>query len=30
MIVEELGRSPVAWQGGQLSKALLELSPRTH
>ena len=26
LIVEEPGRSPVAWQGGQLSKALLDLT----
>jgi pimeloyl-ACP methyl ester carboxylesterase len=26
LLVEELGRSPLAWQGGQLSKALLELA----
>ncbi|HEY1688229.1 MAG TPA: alpha/beta hydrolase [Solirubrobacteraceae bacterium] len=25
LLVEELGSSPIAWQGGQLSKALLEL-----
>lgn len=28
LIVEEPGRSPIAWQGGQLSKALLELAAR--
>jgi pimeloyl-ACP methyl ester carboxylesterase len=28
LLVEEPGRSPLAWQGGQLSKALLELAER--
>jgi pimeloyl-ACP methyl ester carboxylesterase len=28
LLVEERGRSPLAWQGGQLSKALLELAAR--
>jgi pimeloyl-ACP methyl ester carboxylesterase len=28
LIVEEPGASPIAWQGGQLSKALLELAGR--
>jgi pimeloyl-ACP methyl ester carboxylesterase len=28
LIVEDPGRSPIAWQGGQLSKALLELADR--
>ncbi len=26
LAVEELGSSPIAWQGGQLSKVLAELS----
>ena len=26
LIVEDPGQSPLAWQGGQLSKALLELA----
>lgn len=28
LIIEDPGRSPLAWQGGQLSKALLELTGR--
>ncbi len=28
LIVEDAGQSPLAWQGGQLSKALLELADR--
>jgi pimeloyl-ACP methyl ester carboxylesterase len=28
LVVEEEGRSPIAWQGGQLSKVLAELSAR--
>ncbi len=29
LLVEEPGRSPLAWQGGQVSRALLDLSERT-
>jgi pimeloyl-ACP methyl ester carboxylesterase len=29
LIVEDPGQSPIAWQGGQVSKALLELTDRT-
>jgi len=29
LLVEEPGRSPIAWQGGQLSRAIAELAART-
>jgi pimeloyl-ACP methyl ester carboxylesterase len=30
LLVEDQGRSPIAWQGGQLSRAIAELAARTH
>jgi hypothetical protein len=28
LVVEEAGRSPIAWQGGQLSKIVAEVAAR--
>jgi pimeloyl-ACP methyl ester carboxylesterase len=30
LVVEEPGRSPIAWQGGQLSRVIAELAARAH